>query len=212
MMFAAFFRLVAASVWISWYHCFFVCIHVQLFQLQPCVAVRGKSSMLRQVLIEPPRGRSVIQLGIIAAAGINTRLQRNVFNRLAEMDDDGSDDDTDLLKMLGSRRAKRKADDMSRDGDNNLLGQADLEVKKRRDFQAYDPNNWKQSNWHRNYVQSDKCLNRTNKHGRKFRLRFRMPMFSFRQLVDEARRDQWFPTREKQTCLGKEGITIDILM
>lgn len=128
MMFAAFFRLVAASVWISWYHCFFVCIHVQLFQLQPCVAVRGKSSMLRQVLIEPPRGRSVIQLGIIAAAGINTRLQRNVFNRLAEMDDDGSDDDTDLLKMLGSRRAKRKADDMSRDGDNNLLGQADLEV------------------------------------------------------------------------------------
>ena len=55
-------------------------------------------------------------------------------------------------------------------------------------------------------------LDTTSKYGRKFRLRFRMPLLHFRNLVNEARDDNWFPNREKPTALLKEGICLDILM
>ena len=208
MLFSAFFRVLFVTIWISWYQCLFVSFHLQLFQLRPCDAGRSRLIVVPKAAIEQPRVRAIVNLGLLAASGI-TRSKRTVFDRI--IDDEVHEDD-DPMRMLGNFRKKRRTDEMPRDGTNNLFDQADLEVKKRRDFQPYNPDNWKNTSWYQNYVVSDKPLTPNTGWWRKFRFRFRMPMANFRELVSLAREERWFPNREKRTVLDKEGICLDLLM
>ena len=206
MLFSTFFRVLFVTIWASWYQCLFVSFHVQLFQLRPCDAGRSRLTVVRQAAI---RLRAVVQLGLLAASGITTRSKRTVFDRFV---DEEAQDDDDPMHMLGSFKKKRKTDEIPQHGNNNIFDQADLEAKKRPDFQPYNPDNWKNTSWYQNYVLGDKPLTPNTGWWRKFRLRFRMPMPNFRELVSLAREESWFPNREKRTALGKEGICLDILM
>jgi hypothetical protein len=89
-------------------------------------------------------------------------------------------------------------------GGDRILDRA-LVGKRKRNNQGYDPNTSRESQWYKDYVspRSDRCLNVGTKHAKKFRRRFRMPMASFRYMMNEARRGNWFPDYEKVNALGQ---------
>lgn len=80
-----------------------------------------------------------------------------------------------------------------------------------RNNNGYNPNDCLESEWYRRYVKfPDHPLNK--KHINLFRRRFRMPYDSFKDLVQEAREDNWFPNYEKPNALGHIGICLEILI
>ena len=210
MLFPAFLRILFVTIWISWYQCLFVSFHLQLFQLRSCDAVRSRlTNVVKHAAIEHPRVRAIVSIGMLAATGLNRGGKRTMYDRFA---DDEAQEEDDPIHMLGKFKRRRKTEEMHRDGNDNLFEHADIDVKRRRDFVAYDPDKWKNTSWYQNYVFSDKPLTPGTSHARKFRLRFRMPMVNFRELVSLARGEKWFPNREKRTILDKEGICLDLLM
>ena len=74
-----------------------------------------------------------------------------------------------------------------------------------------EENDVTKSTWYQQYVISDRCLT-SFKRAKKFRSRFRMPIVSFRELVNDARANNWFPHNEVVNCAGKIGHPIDLLM
>ena len=82
---------------------------------------------------------------------------------------------------------------------------------RKRNSDGYFPNDCLESEWYRRYVQyPDHPLNK--KHMNLFRRRFRMPHSAFKDLVKEARIDNWFPDYEKRNALGDMGVSLDILI
>ena len=47
---------------------------------------------------------------------------------------------------------------------------------------------------------------------RKFRRKFRLPWQQYRWLVETARAERWFPTREQHDVAGRRGVPLDLLI
>ena len=188
-----------------------------------CFCSGGKEKRNIAVNQPPPRRRVIHTLNIILGRSDKTykSIKRNpvVESILDDViagdnrEENVSDDDGDLLASIRQKRQDRsdKSDQDRRDFDQNHGNGGPERKKKRPNFEPYDPERWRCSNWYKSYIESDKCLSNT-KWMRFFRGRFRMPCRSFRELVAEARTENWFPKREKETCLGKPGISLDLLM
>ena len=80
-----------------------------------------------------------------------------------------------------------------------------------RHYEGYDPQSALCSEWYNSYVKYPE-KQRTVTFHTLFRRRFRMPYKSYRDIVAEARNDDWFPSYEKCNALGQPGIPLDILI
>ena len=91
-----------------------------------------------------------------------------------------------------------------------------VDTSKKRKFSTritdgYDVNNALGSEWYRRYVR-DPDLFLTSKQNKLFRRRFRMPYQSYRDLVREARENNWFPKYERCNAVGQKGVPLDLLI
>ena len=67
------------------------------------------------------------------------------------------------------------------------------------------------SEWYGRYVADVKNA-KDKRHFDKCRRRFRMPYHCFVLIFNEARADEWFPSREKCNALGQKGVPLEIIL
>jgi hypothetical protein len=77
----------------------------------------------------------------------------------------------------------------------------------------YDPDDCEHSSWW-NYVSSDKCKGKKSRLAKQFRRHFRMWWESYRALMEEIKRDNWFVeyVYEKPNALSQPGVPLDLLV
>jgi hypothetical protein len=81
--------------------------------------------------------------------------------------------------------------------------------RRRKVYLRIDP---KQSKWWNLYVASMEC-NRSWRSARLFRRRFGLPWIKFRELLDEAKENDWFPSFSgRPDVSGRPGAPLELLL
>jgi hypothetical protein len=186
VLIAVFFFSIFSSTWSPF------CIAMMPFSSRVSSFKKLYSPVASTTLVEPKRARLTDDISSNIKNIIEARKAHRSWER--QNNEKNQQEDSESRGNKGNGRLL----------DNGILG------KRKRNSDGYDPNISRDSKYYKDYCspRSDRCLVENTKHGKKFRRRFRMPMRSFRYLMEDMRANNWFPDYEKVNALGQVNVLI----